>query len=62
MKKIRLNPEALDVLSFTPAHAAEPAAGSVQGHLSGYTCLRSCPFSCVYACKPDTNMTSCDAC
>jgi hypothetical protein len=57
MKKIRLDPEALDVLSFTLTDDAQPGAGTVQGHagaVQGYT------YSCTYPCKPRTYMTDCD--
>lgn len=37
MKKIRLDADALEVLSFTTAEAA-PVRGTVQGAASGYTC------------------------
>jgi hypothetical protein len=61
MKKVRLDPEALEVLSFRITEDAEQPPGTVQGH-SGYTCIETCPFSCRYACRPQTGLSDCGTC
>ena len=40
MKKIRLDPESLEVVSFTTAKAPQ-ARGTVKGARSGYTCYET---------------------
>ena len=60
MRKIRLDPDALDVLSFAVAHDAEPHAGTVQGHQ--HTVLTINNGSCDRPCRPVTYQTDCSPC
>lgn len=57
MKKIRLNPESLEVLSFDVAGDAQERPGTIEGHAAALI-----SYSCDRPCKPRTYLSDCDAC
>jgi hypothetical protein len=71
MKKIRLNPDALQVHSFDVTGTAQEGPGTVQGNSIGPytrvmydTCSLGCTQggSCNGPCKPDSSLTECGGC
>jgi hypothetical protein len=63
MKKIRLDPEALEVHSFDTASPAHGRRGTIRGHSGTYGTY---DFTCTYgasclgdACRPDSWVTAC---